>query len=52
MASNDYDRPAVDRPFNPDAPPHTINTAGTWTGPVGMVLAIVFVILMLMILAG
>ncbi len=52
MASNDYDRPMVDRPLNPDMPPHTVNSNGTWTGPVGMVLAILFVILMLMALAG
>ncbi len=48
MASNDYDRPMVDRPLDPDMPPRTVNSSGTWTGPVGMVLAILFVILMML----
>lgn len=52
MASSDYDRPMVDRPLHPDTPPHTINSSGSWTGPVGMALAILFVILALMALAG
>ena len=52
MASSDYDRPVADRPLDPDNPPHTVNSNGTWTGPVGMVLAILFVILALMAMAG
>jgi hypothetical protein len=52
MASNDYDRPVPNRPLEPDAPTHSINTRGTWTGPLGMVLAILFVILMLMAVLG
>ena len=52
MASNDYDRPVPNRPLDPDSPARTINTRGTWTGPLGMVLAILFVILLLMALAG
>ena len=31
MASNDYDRPMVDRPLDPDMPPRTVNSSGTWT---------------------
>lgn len=52
MASNDYDRPVPNRPLEPDAPAHTVNTRGTWTGPLGMVLAILFVILLLMAVMG
>ena len=52
MASSDYDRPVPNRPLEPDSPAHTIDTRGTWTGPLGMVLAILFVILMLMALLG
>jgi hypothetical protein len=52
MASNDYDRPIPDRPLDPDVPPHTVNSRGTWTGPLGMVLAILFVILLLMAALG
>ena len=52
MASNDYDRPMPTNPLDPDMPPHTINSRGTWTGPVGMVLAILFVILLMLALAG
>ncbi|MEO8651531.1 MAG: hypothetical protein ABI391_04450 [Hyphomicrobiaceae bacterium] len=52
MSSNDYDRPIPNHALDPDMPPHTINSRGTWTGPVGMVLAILFVILALMALAG
>jgi hypothetical protein len=52
MASSDYDRPLPNRPLDPDTPPHTINSRGTWTGPVGMVLAILFVILVLVAAMG
>ncbi len=52
MASNDYDRPIPDRPLDPDMPPQTVNSRGTWTGPLGMVLAILFVVLLLMAALG
>jgi hypothetical protein len=52
MASNDYDRPVPNSPLEPDSPARTINTRGTWTGPLGMALAILFVILMLMAFLG
>ncbi len=52
MASSDYDRPVTDRPVDTTAPPYREQTRTAWTGPVGMVLGIVFVVLLLMALLG
>lgn len=52
MASSDYDRPLSDRPADSTAPPYTEKTRATWTGPVGMVLAIIFVVLLMLALLG
>jgi len=49
MASSDYDRP---RPVDSTAPPHGPQMRGTWAGPVGIVLAIIFVVLLMMALLG
>ena len=52
MASSDYDRPMAEQPVDSTAPPHGSNSRATWTGPVGIVLAIIFVVLLLMELLG
>lgn len=52
MASSDYDRPLSDRPVDSTAPPHAEKNRTTWTGPLGIVLAIIFVVLLLMALIG
>lgn len=53
MASSDYDRPMNEHP-NDVRPPPRIAERGqtTWSGPVGAVLAIIFVILLMMALLG
>jgi hypothetical protein len=54
MASSDYDRPLAEHPDEVNRPrPRVAEPARTtWTGPVGMVLAIIFVILLMMALLG
>jgi hypothetical protein len=54
MASSDYDRPLAEHPDDVSRPqPRVAKPARTtWTGPVGMVLAIIFVILLMMALLG
>jgi len=50
MASSDYDRPPVEGPVDSTAPPAIGRTS--WSGPVGIVLAILFIALLLMALLG
>jgi len=52
MASSDYDRPMSDKPADATAPPHAEMHRATWTGPLGIVLAIIFVVLLLMAVKG
>lgn len=52
MASSDYDRPMAERPVDPTAPPHRDKNGATWSGPLGITLAIIFVVLLLMALLG
>jgi hypothetical protein len=53
MASSDYDRPMTEHPQDVRPPPPIAERAGTtWTGPVGLVLAIIFVVLLMMALLG
>jgi hypothetical protein len=52
MAQSDYDRPASERPVDSTAPPYSDRHRGTWTGPLGIVLAIIFIVLLLMALLG
>jgi len=54
MASSDYDRPLAEHPDETGrATPRIAEPARTtWTGPVGLVLAIIFVVLLLMALMG
>jgi hypothetical protein len=53
MASSDYDRPMTEHPKDSGPPPPIAERAGTtWTGPVGMVLAIIFVVFLLMAVLG
>jgi len=54
MASSDYDRPPMgDHPEGVRPPPPIAEKPGaTWTGPVGFVLAIIFVVLLLSAVLG
>jgi len=52
MASSDYDRPLAEHPADSTAPPYNEKTRTAWTGPLGMVLAIIFVLLLLSALLG
>jgi hypothetical protein len=52
MASSDYDRPMSEQPVDSTAPPHVGTNRTTWTGPLGIVLAIIFIVLLLMALLG
>jgi len=51
MASSDYDRPLADRPVDSTAPPYHDKRA-TWTGPLGMIMGIIFLVLLAMALLG
>ncbi len=52
MASSDYDRPMTEQPADATSPP-SMNTAhNAIANPVGIVLAILFVVLLMMALAG
>jgi hypothetical protein len=52
MASSDYDRPVPSRPVDSTAPPYATTSRGPLRSPLGMALAIVFVVLLLMALLG
>lgn len=52
MASSDYDRPLSEQPVDSTAPPYREQTRATWTGPLGITLGIIFIILLLMALLG
>lgn len=47
MASNDFDRPVIERPAEATKPPYTVTSRGPLASPLGMVLAIVFIVLLL-----
>lgn len=52
MASSDYDRPMADHPVDSTAPPYHEKSRTTWSGPLGIVLGIIFVVLLAMALMG
>ena len=52
MASSDYDRPVTNRPIDGNAPPPVETSRSALSSPLGMTLAIVFVVLLLMALLG
>ncbi len=52
MASSDYDRPVSDRPIDAPPPPSVETSRNALSSPLGMTLAIVFVVLLLMALLG
>lgn len=52
MASSDYDRPMTDRPADATAPPSMITSRNALATPLGITLAIIFVVLLLMAFLG
>lgn len=52
MPSSDYDRPVTEQPVDSTQPPNPSQLRTTWTGPVGIVLAMIFVVLMLSVVMG
>ncbi len=57
MASSDYDRPLSEQPADSTAPPHFDKARAawyraSWSSPLGITLAIIFVVLLLMALLG
>ncbi len=52
MASNDYDRPMAERPLDMPPSPHAENEHAPWSSPLGMALAIVFIVLTLSAILG
>jgi hypothetical protein len=52
MASSDYDRPMSERPADAPSPPSVITSRNALASPLGITLAIVFIVLLLMALLG
>lgn len=52
MPSNDYDRPMIEHPADAVVPPSTQTSHNALASPLGITLAIVFVVLLMMALHG